>query len=131
MTVAEAKRRYIVYLTLMLVALGFAGAGIFRRWMPEDYPPLYPAIPLFFYVYGIVFIHLYKMFPEKGVQLHLIGKGVKLVLGIAVAVVYAWAVGTYIRAFLITFLGYYVACLVFDSCFFLNYEMDMKKEKKK
>lgn len=131
MTITEAKRKFIIYLTLMIVVLGFGGAAAFNQWMPENYPPFYPSIPIFFYVYGLFFIYIYGLFPDKRLEIQILGKGVKLIFGLLFVVAYAHFIGVHVKAFLITFLCYYIIYLIFESGFFLNHEMEMKKENKK
>ncbi len=131
MTIIKTKRKFIIYLTLMIVILGLGGAYAFNQWMPEQYPPFYPSIPIFFYVYGLIFIHLYVAFPGKWLFLHILGKIVKLILGVIFIITYIYLIGIHIKAFMITFLCYYMIYLVFESCYFLSHEMDMKKEKNK
>jgi hypothetical protein len=131
MTIIKAKRKFIIYLTLMIVVLGFGGAYAFNQWMPEQYPPFYPSIPLFFYIYGLIFIYLYGLFPDKWLAIQILGKGVKLIFGLLFVVAYAHFVRVHVKAFLLIFLCYYIIYLIFESAFFLKHEMELKKEKKK
>lgn len=131
MSIVKTRCKFIVYLTLMIAALGFGGSYAIRLWMPEYYPPFYPSIPVFFYIYGLLFIQLYKLFPDKWLMLHILGKSAKLILGIIFVIAYIHFVGTHIKAFIMIFLCYYMIYLIFESSFFLNHELEMKKKNKK
>lgn len=128
---AEVKRKFIIRLTGLMMALGFGGAAVFAHWMPDHYPHLYPAIPFFFYLYGLAFAYVYGLFPDKWLPIQIAGKGVKLLLGLLFVVAYAQFVGVRVKEFLLVFLCYYIIYLVFECTFFLKEEMEMKKRKGK
>lgn len=127
--ITKARHRFIICLTLWIAVCGVGVGLILHRWLPEHYPALYPSIPFFFYVYGLVFIAVYGLLPEKGLQLYLLGKGVKLIGGVMFLLAYSYGVGTHIKSFMILFFGYYLVYLIFESLFFLRLEQSLKKEK--
>lgn len=133
--IAKVKRWYILSLTVLMLALGFGGAEVYKQFFADLYSPYYPLIPLFFYVFGFAFIYLFeymhKHMPEKSLLVYVINKGGKLLIGLIFLVVYAIWVDIQTKAYLWTFLIYYVVYLIFESCFFLRFEMEMKKENKK
>lgn len=129
MTIREAKHKYIRLLTAMTVVLGLGLGVAMHYWAPEHYPAIYPCIPLFFYLYGMAFVSVYALFPEKGLVIHLGGKVVKLVLGLLFLVLYALLIKVQMKAFTILFLFYYLVYLIVESGFFLNYEKTMKNQK--
>ncbi len=131
MTFKKVTIQFLLCLTLLTIVLGFAFGLALCAWMPENYPAFYPVIPLFFYVYGILYIIIYGQFPDKGILLYIGGKAVKLILSLLFLLLYAQLVKDHIKTFLIIFLFYYLVYLVFESAFFLKYEYDLKSKKVK
>ena len=131
----KVKQIFIIALTLTGVVFGWIGYGILQLFYPDEYSPYFPLIPLFFYVFGLVFIYLFeymhKYMPEKSTLVYIISKGAKLVIGLMFLVVYGFFIGIHTKVFILTFLAYYIVYLIFESCFFLRFEMEMKKENKK
>lgn len=135
MVLADVKRKFLISLTLTGLVLGWAGYGIFQMSYSHLYSPYFPLIPLFFYVFGIVFIYLFeymhKHLPSKSLLVYVISKGAKLIIGLFFLVLYGFFVGIHMKAFTLTFLAYYLVYVVFESFFFLRFEMEMKNENKK
>ena len=132
---SKVKRIFIISFTLLMLAFGWGGAMIFHHFFEESYSPYYPLIPLFFYVFGLIFIYLFeymhKHMPDKSLMVYVINKGAKLLIGLVFMVLYGMFIGIHTKAYLWTFLIYYVIYLIFESCFFLRFEMEMKKVNKK
>lgn len=132
---SKVKRIFIISLTLLMLAFGWGGAMIFHHFFEESYSPYYPLIPLFFYVFGLIFIYLFeymhKHMPDKSLMVYVINKGAKLLIGLVFMVLYGMFIGIHTKAYLWTFLIYYVIYLIFESCFSLRFEMEMKKVNKK
>lgn len=135
MVLKTVKRKFIISLTLTGLVLGWGGAGLYHAFWPHLYSPYFPLIPLFFYVFGLIFIYLFEYMhtymPNKSLLVYVISKGAKLIIGLFFLIIYGFLIGIHTRAFLLTFLIYYLIYVVFESYFFLRFEMDMKKEKKK
>ena len=131
----KVKRTFIISLTLLMLVLGWGGAEVFQLFFAEYYSPYYPLIPLFFYVFGFIFIYLFefvhKHTPDKSLMVYVIDKGAKLVIGAIFLAIYGMLINIQTKAYLWTFLIYYFIYLIFESCFFLRFEMEMKKKKKK
>lgn len=135
MVLADVKRKFLISLTLTGLVLGWAGYGVFQMWYSHLYSPYFPLIPLFFYVFGVAFIYLFeymhKHLPNKSLLVYVISKGAKLIVGLFFLILYGFFVGLHMKAFLLAFLAYYLVYVVFESFFFLRFEMEMKKENKK
>ena len=131
----KVKRTFIISLTLLMLVLGWGGAEVFQLFFAEYYSPYYPLIPLFFYVFAFIFIYLFefvhKHTPDKSLMVYVIDKGAKLVIGAIFLAIYGMLINIQTKAYLWTFLIYYFIYLIFESCFFLRFEMEMKKENKK
>ena len=56
----KVKRKFILFLTLLMLVLGWGGAVLFQLFFAEYYSPYYPLIPVFFYVFGFIFIYLFE-----------------------------------------------------------------------
>ena len=130
----KVKRKFILFLTLLMLVLGWGGAELFQLFFAEYYSPYYPLIPVFFYVFGFIFIYLFEYMHKhmhgKSLMVYVIDKGAKLLVGLIFLVLYAMLIGFQTKAYLWTFLIYYVIYMIFESCFFLRFEMEMKNKKK-
>ncbi len=127
MAFTNIKRTFIICLTLITVIFGMGGALVLKSWLPEQYPAAYPCISIFFYLYGLLFIFIYGLFPNKRLEIQILGKGIKLLFGLLFVVAYAQIVGLQVKAFILLFLCYYFIYLIFESAFFMKYEMEVKK----
>jgi hypothetical protein len=130
LTLNNLKQKFIVRSTLLTLAMGWGGYALFQSYLPESYPALYPLIPLYFFFYGIAFIYVYEKLEKRRTEALMVNKVVKLLLSLVFVLVYAQCVGTFVKPFMFTFLGYYFVYLIFESIFFLQYEMTLKKNKR-
>ena len=80
----KVKRKFILFLTLLMLVLGWGGAELFQLFFAEYYSPYYPLIPVFFYVFGFIFIYLFeymhKHMPGKSLMVYVIDKGARLLV---------------------------------------------------
>ena len=129
------RKKFLISLTISGVIVGILGKLFYEYYCPEIYSPYFPLIPLFFYVFGVVFIYLFeylhRYMAHRSLMEYVISKGAKLVMALFFLVVYGLFIKIHTKAYILTFLIYYLFYVVFESYFFLRFEIEMKKENKK
>ena len=134
MFLLTVRKKFIKELTVVGIALTALVAIVFHLFIPERYFLWYPSIPVFFYLVGLFYIALfsfyYRMGLEKLVICYMICKVVKFVLSVLMITAYAFIVGHEIVAFMLTFVFFFFAFLIFETQFFLRFETKLKLQKK-
>lgn len=132
------KRNYLIILTLLTLVAGVGGALILQYALPQYYFSSYPFIPLYFYVFGFIFIYLFehvrKNIQNKTLLLYASLRMMKLMVSIVALVIAGYVVPSQITEFLFTFIAFYLIYLIFETLFFFNFEAKesqrLKKQKK-
>lgn len=92
------------------------------------------SIPIFFYLFGLFYIAMfsfyYRMGLEKLVMCYLSCKVLKFILSALVLIAYAFFIGHEVVAFMLTYVFFFFAFLIFETRFFLWFEMKLKNSKK-
>ena len=135
MSISLTKRLYLVqYTLLMLVAAWTIGPAI-HIWLPEHYFEWYPFIPVFFYLFGWFTISMFdtcrRLAPQKTQLVYLGTKAIKMFFSLIILLIYAVKVGEKRTEFFLTFFGFYLISLIFESWFFYRYEHRKKMKTKK
>lgn len=134
MFLLTVRKKFIKELTVVGIVLTALVAIVFHLFIPERYFLWYPSIPVFFYLVGLFYIALfsfyYRMGLEKLVVCYMICKVVKFVLSVLMITAYAFIVGQEIVAFMLTFVFFFFAFLIFETQFFLRFETKLKLQKK-
>ncbi len=134
MFLLTVRKKFIKELTVVGIVLTALVAIVFHLFIPERYFLWYPSIPVFFYLVGLFYIALfsfyYRMGLEKLVICYMICKVVKFVLSVLMITAYAFIVGQEIVAFMLTFVFFFFAFLIFETQFFLRFETKLKLQKK-
>lgn len=129
------KRNFVCQLSLLTLVAGWAGAGILHCWLPGHYFGGYPFIPVYFFLFGLFGISMFdacrKYAPQKMLLLYMAMKVLKMLLSVILLVVYCLAVREEARAFLLTFVLYYMVYLIYETWFFFTYEVGKKQKKEK
>lgn len=103
-------------------------------FIPDRYFPWFPAIPVFFYLFGLFYINMfslaYRLGEDKMVPLFLVCKGTKFLVSVLIVSIYCYAVQHEIVAFFATFLVFYISFLIFETVYFTNIELRLIKKKK-
>lgn len=121
---------------LAITGLAFTGivALVYHLFIPERYFLWFPAIPVYFFLVGVAYIEMvsffYWMGVEKLVFCYLICKIAKLLASAGVMTFYAVVVGHEITAFMITFILFFFAFLIFETKFFVCFELKLRNRKK-
>lgn len=130
---SKTKLNFIGLLTLLTLVSAGSGAMILRIALPEYYFEGYPFIPLYFYVLGLLGVYMfgaYKRYtPRKMLLLYMAMKGMKMILSLILILIYCLVVHEEIKAFLLTFVSFYLVYLIFETWFF--FKMDWKRKKDK
>ena len=133
MFLLRAKKRFMKNMTILTVVLSVVIGLVYHLFMPDEYFPLFPAIPMFFYLFGLFYINMfslaYRLGEDKIVSLFLVCKGTKFLLSILIMAIYCFAVRHEILSFVTAFLVFYMSFLIFETVYFMNIELRLKKEK--
>ena len=68
--------------------------------------------------------------PQRMLLLYLAIKMVKMILSIILVLIYCLAVREEAKAFLLTFISFYLIYLIFETWFFFSFEVNRKLKKK-
>lgn len=134
MFLLKAKRIFIKKMTILTLMLSMIIGLVYHLFIPDRYFPWFPAIPVFFYLFGLFYINMfslaYRLGEDKMIPLFLVCKGTKFLVSILIVAIYCFAVRHEIFAFIATFLVLYISFLVFETVYFTNIELRLKKKKK-
>ncbi|MCI5742293.1 MAG: hypothetical protein MR321_01300 [Bacteroides sp.] len=135
MFLLTVRKVFIRELTLIGVVLTVLVAVVYHMFIPERYFLWFPAIPIFFYLFGLLYIAMFSFFYrlglEKLIMCYMICKVLKFTLSAIVLMFYALVIGHEILAFMLTFIFFFFAFLIFETRFFLRFEAKLKNSKKK
>ena len=131
--ISKTKRNFIGLNTLFAILSGAAGALILHIALPGHYFGGYPFIPVYFYIFGLFSIYMFDACrlhaPQKMLLLYLAIKMVKMILSIILVLIYCIAVREEAKAFLLTFISFYLIYLIFETWFFFSFEVNQKRKK--
>ena len=134
MFLLKAKRIFIKKMTILALVLSVVIGLIYHLFIPDRYFPWFPAIPVFFYLFGLFYINMfslaYRLGEDKMVPLFLVCKGTKFLVSVLIVVIYCFAVRHEVLPFIVTFMVFYISFLIFETVYFTNIELRLKKKKK-
>lgn len=134
LSMSLTKRKFLVYLTLITVLLGTAGALVLHFFDPGHYFGGYPLIPVYFFLYGVFYIYMFdacrRHAPQRMVMLFLGMKVMKFIISVLLLILYCVAVPDSAVAFMLTFVAFYLSYLIYESWFFFVYEWNKRLKKK-
>ncbi len=132
--ISKTKRNFIGLNGLFTVLTGGLGAIILHIFLPGHYFEGYPFIPIYFFTFGLFSIYMFdacrRHAPQKMVLLYLAIKMIKLMLSLVLLLIYCFAVREEARAFLLTFMSFYLLYLIYETWFFFSFEVNLKRKKK-
>jgi len=132
--ISKTKRNFIGLNTLFAILSGAAGALILHISPPGDYFGGYPFIPVYFYIFGLFSIYMFdacrRHAPQKMLLLYLAMKMMKMILSLILLLIYCLAVREEAKAFLLTFISFYLLYLIYETWFFFSFEVNLKRKKK-
>ena len=117
--ISKTKRNFIWWHTLFAVISGALGAVILH---------------FAFYFFGLFSIYAFdacrRHAPQRMLLLYLATKMIKMILSLILVLIYCLAVREEARAFLLTFISFYLIYLIFETWFFFSFELNQKRKKK-
>lgn len=132
--ISKTKRNFIALHTLFAIISAGAGALILHVALPGHYFGGYPFIPAYFYLFGLFSIYMFdacrRRAPQRLLLLHLAIKMIKMILSLILLLMYCIAVREEAKAFLLTFISFYLIYLIFETWFFFSFEVNRKRKKK-
>lgn len=114
----------IIITTLFSLCSGLLGVWVLTDLIPLGYFSSYPIIPIFFYIYALISSSIIINKRRKESELKkmfyafITLKVVKIVLSIAIVIVYVFAFQDTAKQFSLTFITFYLLFLVYDTWFF-------------
>ena len=133
MCLLTAKKKFIRNLTLLTIGITVLSVLIFQLLIPERYFVCFPFIPLFFYLYGLFYIHVslfvYRHNVDKLIAVSLVLRALKFFLTLIAVVICGFVARQHVIAFGLTFMAYYLAYLIFEAS--LSFAVEMKHKNKK
>lgn len=133
--ISKTKRNFIALHTLFAILSAGVGALILHVALPGHYFGGYPFIPAYFYLFGLFSIYMFdacrRHAPQRLSLLYLAIKMVKMILSLILLLMYCIAVREEAKAFLLTFISFYLIYLIFETWFFFSFEVNQKRKKKK
>lgn len=134
MNISKTKRNFIGLHTLFALLSAGLGAVILHVALPGHYFGGYPFIPIYFYLFGLFSIYMFDACrlhaPQKMLLLYLAMKMMKMILSMILLLAYCLAVREEAKAFLLTFISFYLIYLIFETWFFFSFEVNRKRKKK-
>ena len=135
MSISLTKKLFITWYTLLMLVSGWTIGPAIAHWMPGHYFEWYPFIPVFFYIFGWFSIYMFeacrRYAPQKIQFVYLGTKGIKMIFSMIILLIYAVKVEEKKVEFFLTFFGFYLISLLFESWFFFRYEREKKLKNKK
>jgi hypothetical protein len=131
MDVNRAKYRYLIIYTLVILITTLGGIYVLHTLIPEHYFGAYPFIPMYFFVLGGIHFFLFGLYnkftQKKKMLFYMVMKIQKLILSIALLVIYCLVVRVFVLEFAFTFVSFYLITLFFETIFFYNFEWKSRK----
>ena len=126
MSISLTKKLYITWFTVLMLVAGWTIGPTIALGFPAHYFEWYPFIPVFFYLFGWFTIYMFeacrRYAPQKMQLVYLGTKAIKMLFSLMLLLIYALKIEEKKVEFFLTFFGFYLITLVFDSWFFFRYE---------
>ena len=130
MNLLTAKRKFIRNLTILTLGISALTILIFQLFFLEHYFVCYPFIPLYFYLSGLIFGHVftfvYRYDEKKILPAFLVFRGIKFFLTLTIVVVCGFVARQHIIGFGLIIAAYYLIYLIFETYFFFRLESETK-----
>ena len=134
MFLLTVKKKFIKELTVIGIVLTTLVAVVYHLFIPDRYFLWFPAIPIFFYLFGLFYIEMfafnYRVGLERIAMTYLVCKVLKFIISAMLLMFYGFVIGHEVVAFMLTFIFFYFALLIFETRFVLLFEAKLKLRKK-
>ncbi len=107
--------KYIVTLVASMGIIFGIELSLSLTVFPNIYFQLMPAIPIFFAAFGVIVIKLIYSKAKPSVSAIMMGKMLKILLSLIFILAYIILIKENNTAFLLSFLGYFLVYLVFET----------------
>ena len=132
MFLLTAKKKFIRNLTILTLGISVLTLLVFHMFFREYYFVCYPFIPLYFYLCGLLFIHVslfvYRYNEDKILSTVLLYRGIKFFFSIVAVVACGLVDRKHIVSLGLVFVVYYLAYLAFETCFYVRLEQEKKQK---
>ena len=122
MFLLTVKKKFIKELTVIGIVLTTLVAVVYHLFIPDRYFLWFPAIPIFFYLFGLFYIEMfafnYRVGLERIAMTYLVCKVLKFIVSAMLLMFYGFVI------------GHDFAFLIFETRFFLLFEAKLKLRKK-
>lgn len=129
----ELRTKIVVLFTFLMLVAAWGFWWLQTALMPATIEA-YPFIPLVFYFSGIVLVQtlyrLDKTNPRKLVNVYMLLKLLKMVIGGIMALIYLLVLHAPLKPFIIVFAAFYMLYILFETYVFYSFEKQIKKERK-
>ena len=130
----ELRTKIVVLFTFLMLVAAWGFWWLQTALMPAGVIEAYPFIPLVFYFSGIVLVQtlyrLDKTNPRKLVNVYMLLKLLKMVIGGIMALIYLLVLHTPLKPFILVFAAFYMLYILFETYVFYSFEKQIKKERK-
>lgn len=130
----ELRTKIVVLFTFLMLVAAWGFWWLQTALMPAGVIEAYPFIPLVFYFSGIVLVQtlyrLDKTNPRKLVNVYMLLKLLKMVIGGIMALIYLLVLHAPLKPFIIVFAAFYMLYILFETYVFYSFEKQIKKERK-
>ena len=122
----KLRRKFIFLLTLFVVVIGFGSWVVLIHFFPQLAFFDYPLIPLFFFVIGIVSIHILTGLkidrPNKLLNTFMLVRGIKMFLALILTTIYWLLDRAEIKSFAIMMVVFYLCYLFLETYIYIKLE---------
>lgn len=129
----KVVNNFLIIHTLLLLVLGVGGWIVLKCLFPEIEVKGYFAIPLFFYLMGVaLFLRFRKISirtPSKTTNMYMQMRGIKMLISLAIIMVYWLLNKPGFRPFAVVFLLFYLIYLIWETFLFLRMEKHIRYRK--
>ena len=129
----KVVNNFLIIHTLLLLVLGVGGWIVLKCLFPEIEVKGYFAIPLFFYLMGVVLFLRFRRIsiktPSKTSNMYMQMRVMKMLISLTGLMVY-WLINKPgIRPFAIVFAGFYLLYLIWETIIFIRMEKHIRYKK--
>ncbi|MCE5320446.1 MAG: hypothetical protein PHV09_03175 [Bacteroidales bacterium] len=127
--------KLIISLLVFYPIAGIAVGLVLYEYYPMHYFPLYPVIPSYFTILGVILfitlLHYSKNNPEKIINAYMMIRGIKFLLTVGAILLFVTMSDNYEYEFSLTTVGFYFFYLFIETYIFTKFEKERISKCKK
>lgn len=124
----KANQKYMGALLIFYVFVGIAVGLMLYYLYPEHYFSLYPVIPAYYTLIGIVLLRALTVYkrnnPKKMINVYMMMRGIKFLLTVASVLVYVLLTDEHDYEFSITTVGFYFFYMFVETFIYIKFEKE-------